>query len=686
MKLKNGKIKSGKRKSNENPQLHLFEHRNREFPTNGVVKLDPNLTINSITEKPFFRYVGGEGLIDADRAVPYGYGQPLYMSGSGTAITSSLPTPFMGKEAGFSIDSGSGNVRVFMAQEENIYDVNNEDLVIEMIWKQDAKGVGLGNYHIFWDKGSGDTGKILYITSNASQIPRMFLSGSGGSAFVNSVSLTKNAWYYAILTIDKSALAQWHIGGEATGSTTDISSVGNISNTKSKFALMNNSDPSSGHFCGTPVVYVAMWKRDAWLDTHLQTSIAKERYHKLFGTYPRQNKSSTKEPVVCSRASTAFLEKQDGATSFYNFLMPENTPRIEKKVDASGKEVVGYRGESQSENVCKWSEDFNSWTPTNLSSVDVANTDHPTPFEGKYFDGMIGTAANTAHAYYLPAFAENLTAQKYTFSCFHKAGSDGWVRYTFYQASLGYVTCYYNLIDGTLGTPSQCDAGIIDYGGGIYRCWMTPTSSLYAEAANLYIYSSDGDGDATTVGDGSTVQNWSFGAQMEPGTFPTSYIGPTVTTKVIRQRDQLRYLGNDIINNTDREGTITANVLFETGSSSTGSYAFSLNQSGSINDQVACFFSGSAGSLYPYIQIRSGGNYEVEITGTTDFSDNKIKNIKLTYADNNVNFYVDNTSEGSSTSCTIPSSLDRVEISSEATTARQLNGIISDFKIFKKIQ
>ena len=66
---------------NQKPQLHLFENRNDKIVINGIENLDPNLTINSITEKPILRYIGGVKLATSNELASFGYGKKLNLAG-----------------------------------------------------------------------------------------------------------------------------------------------------------------------------------------------------------------------------------------------------------------------------------------------------------------------------------------------------------------------------------------------------------------------------------------------------------------------------------------------------------------------------------------------------------------------------------------------------------------------------
>lgn len=92
---------------------------------------------------------------------------------------------------------------------------------------------------------------------------------------------------------------------------------------------------------------------------------------------------------------------------------------------------------------------------------------------------------------------------------------------------------WFDLTDGTVGTVDVAfDAsGVIDVGGGWYRVWATWTTAGDG-VGRMYISASESDGAETSNRDGTTnIQI--YGAQVEVGGVPTSYI-PTVLATVTR--------------------------------------------------------------------------------------------------------------------------------------------------------
>jgi hypothetical protein len=190
-------------------------------------------------------------------------------------------------------------------------------------------------------------------------------------------------------------------------------------------------------------------------------------------------------------------------------------------------------------NLLTYSDQFNdaSWTKSNSTITANATT---APDGTTTADKLVeDTAASVAH---YTSKTVSVTVAAHTYSVYAKAGERNWIRLLAFQSSLSGVEAYFNLSTGTIGTVGASATAIItNVGNGWYRCSMTYTP-VSAATCTHYVYVTTANNVSSYTGDGvSGVYIW--GAQLEAGSFATSYI-PTTTASVTRAADVAQLTGS----------------------------------------------------------------------------------------------------------------------------------------------
>jgi hypothetical protein len=239
-----------------------------------------------------------------------------------------------------------------------------------------------------------------------------------------------------------------------------------------------------------------------------------------------------------SRASTGAYFNASGVLT----TAAVNAPRFNHVYNGSSWVSKGLLVEEQRTNVCTYSEDFTNgvWTKTRSSISSNATT---APNGTSTADKLIEGASSTTHV------VTFTTVTGGVFSVFAKASERSWI--ALQQNSPGNY-CYFNLSSGTVGSASGSTGSITSVGNGWYRCSIAVTS-----ASSMWdIFVATGDNGASYTGDGTSgVFLW--GAQVETGSFSTSYIS-TTTAAVTRSADVCQITGTDFSGFWNQtEGTIS---------------------------------------------------------------------------------------------------------------------------------
>ena len=238
--------------------------------------------------------------------------------------------------------------------------------------------------------------------------------------------------------------------------------------------------------------------------------------------------------ITFTRASTATYYDAFGVlrTAAVDTARFDNNP-------ATG-ESLGLLIEEQRTNLVTYSEQFDNaaWTKYNATvTADATTAPNGTTTADKLVE-------NTATDYH---FAQSNTvtptaSTSYTFSCYAKLAERTQICLIFLGAGNGDAGIIFSLTDGSY--VSTINSGITNYnsqsvGNGWYRfsiTWTASTTALMYGRVHL-----SNAGSIFYTGNG-TSGIFIWGAQLEAGAFPTSYI-PTVASQVTRSADAASMTG-----------------------------------------------------------------------------------------------------------------------------------------------
>ena len=191
--------------------------------------------------------------------------------------------------------------------------------------------------------------------------------------------------------------------------------------------------------------------------------------------------------------------------------------------------------EAAATNLLLRSEEFDnaSWTKTNATVTANAVT---APDGTATADKLVENSATNYH--FVSQFVTP-AAGAISYSIYAKAAENSVLAIDVYSATDGTATACFNVATGVAGTVIDAFVGsvstsILSCGNGWYRCSISATPT--AVSTRFGVFLADGSSETLSYAGDGTSGLYIWGAQLEAGSYPTSYI-PTTTAQVTRVAD-----------------------------------------------------------------------------------------------------------------------------------------------------
>jgi prepilin-type N-terminal cleavage/methylation domain-containing protein len=331
--------------------------------------------------------------------------------------------------------------------------------------------------------------------------------------------------------------------------------------------------------------------------------------------------------ITFTRGSTGTYVGEDGLIK----TAAVNEPRFDHN-PVTG-ESLGLLIEESRTNLFPSSEDFSS-SSWSKSRTNVTVNTATAPGGNLAADTISNSAGGSGAYHYVPQGIPLISTEIYTLSVYAKSKTgSGWI--WLLSETTGDAFSFFNLNIGSIGVvPANTSSSITPMGNGWYRLSVTFTKSSINKSEEIGFGLSQVNGipnwNSSDLANSQEVYLW--GAQLEVGSFTTSYI-PTTTSSFTRQVDNVSITGTNFSNwynslastfFTNYTSTLPTNARilnFGTGATSTiisnegvmgsGLYFSSIgNISGSASDGVkvasATSISESAGSFDGSSSISTG--------------------------------------------------------------------------------
>ena len=254
------------------------------------------------------------------------------------------------------------------------------------------------------------------------------------------------------------------------------------------------------------------------------------------------------EPVTYQTAPSAYIPTTSAAVY---------QPRYDYDPSVTPATPRGMLIEEQRVNVCTYSQAINASANWNANTT-VTSTQTGTPIspDGVSLLTKLIEGNSTQNHRISSPFLGQSNAVAYTWSVYAKAGERSVLQLSFGGNISGTAYANFDLANGVIGSYSGNLPIITAVGNGIYRCQVYVTAgSGTSEVAYFSIQTSTTAArSASYAGNGSSGL-YVWGAQLEAGSFATSYI-PTTTASVTRVADVVKLSGSALT--TANAGTASA--------------------------------------------------------------------------------------------------------------------------------
>jgi hypothetical protein len=373
--------------------------------------------------------------------------------------------------------------------------------------------------------------------------------------------------------------------------------------------------------------------------------------------------------ITFTRASSGTFVGDDGLIQ----TATTDVPRFDHNPTTG--ESLGLLVEAQNTNLLLQSEDF-STTWTNVGSSENTNV-AVAPNGTQTADALVDTAISETHIF--DQTVSGLAGSTaHTFSCFMKKGSKNYGVLVFtpnssWSAGSG-ASVFFDLNNGTVTTSAGATGTIQALPNGWYRCTATATTVSSPGTVTMKVGSSLTGTAQTYTGSGDeAIYLW--GAQLEVGAFPTSYI-PTTTATVTRSADVASITGTNFSSwYNQTQGTMFAHAKREFAVPS-GSFSRVWQLQGALNSNriELSYFSGGQAS---FISTSEGVQFQWY---PSVFIQNGIKSAQA-INQNNVAAASNGLVSATDTSVTLPT-VQEIRIGTDGTAVNTLNGTISRLTYF----
>jgi hypothetical protein len=341
--------------------------------------------------------------------------------------------------------------------------------------------------------------------------------------------------------------------------------------------------------------------------------------------------SRTLDPrITFTRTSSATFMGRDGLVK----IAPANSARFDHRYNSTTGEVesLGLLVEEARSNLLTYSEDF-SIDKNNASGTILEPNIELSPSGNLTADKFSVGTSN------FPQSTQTVTttvSSTYTLSYFVKNAGLNFIQIRLRNAEslTSFFRAIFNLTTGQITSTGQFGNGSFigatstNVGNGWWKCSITGIADTSGSLiTSLVILTLDENATvATPDNSNSTDGIYIWGAQLEAGAFPTSYI-PTTTSTVTRTADNVSMVGENFSSwYNQSEGTISTQFLIKDKYPANGIVYLNINQN--VNDSLRLFYNDGISAYSVSNRVSGVQNAILNLGG---FSSNQKEKISFSY-------------------------------------------------------
>lgn len=598
----------------------VFDTGDPETATWGSLTVAQSLTLNGTTVAAELWHVGN----DATTSAWNGTGCNLAAIG-GSSFNVDQTNPFEDVDGSLAVGFNTAGGDYYECATAGPGDSDSEDFAVEAVFYHKDFG---SDYGIAYKKAGAVEGWALWWDTSIAYLTFEVEDAASNRIRVDYTAGLAEGWHHVLATFEQGGLGRLYLDGVSV-STANASSLGTVSTTQALGLGHRNGDVMDERILAFGFYNAGT---SDWLDGDVSTDAATR-----FAEWVGAKLDTGGAPSTMTRASTAYLrtcDPDDNAITYH--IVGDNWPRREVSCgytwdDPTSSEttVASFLQEASATNIADFGNglDDASWTKINSSTVTADQQNDPAG--NATLDDIDGVSGSGEHGV---SQAQTLTAASYVLSAAFKPGNQTFAYMD--VSSIANVSAYWDSSDCQ---PDTVGSAATAYGfdlGDLCYLYLVYTGTAASHTHRLLCAEADGDKDYAGAS-GDCSYGW---VGLVAASAPHSPVLTTSATDVTRSADALDYTVSF------SSGPVT-NVVDLSGPGSTAHFG---SMYADADNRFNLFGTGTGDAKARFFGENATTN-AVDITSTSDAFDETRHIVRMRWAADDAELYIDGSTEGTDT-------------------------------------